>query len=360
MGQTMPQLFNEIAGYWMDGALRTLDGFKRGMTAKIDDPAPVTPYRVIFESGKVKVRHYEAKGPRRQRIPIVLVYALVKRPFVLDMQPGRSVVEFLTKLGFDVFLTDWIPPDAADAWRGFDAYVNGDLARTVRAVQIETGVAQLNVVGYCFGALLSLLYTAIHPGNVRNLITATLPFDMSSRDLPLYNMVDKFSDPAIESIMQIYGNCPSWMVNGFFTAMAPTHHAIDKYIGLHRNARREGYTEMFELFERWMNSDVALAGRIFKEMTGDVFKRNLLALGELKVGGETIDLKRVTCPLLNVVAEFDDVVHPKSSLPLPDHVGSTDKRNLTFPTGHLGAMVSSAAHGKLWPQIGQWLTEHSN
>jgi poly(3-hydroxyalkanoate) synthetase len=63
---------------------------------------------------------------------------------------------------------------------------------------------------------------------------------------------------------------------------------------------------------------------------------------------------------LNVVAEYDDVVHPRSSLGLPEFVSSDDARNLTFPTGHLGAVVSAAAIKKLWPQVGEWLAQRDN
>ena len=114
---------------------------------------------------------------------------------------------------------------------------------------------------------------------------------------------------------------------------------------------------MFELFERWMHSDVPLAGQIFRELMKEIFKRNALAKGTFTVGGTRVDLGSITCPLLNVVADFDDVVHPSSSLGLPKFVGSTDKRNLTFPTGHLGAVVSAGALNKLWPQIGGWLAD---
>ena len=92
-------------------------------------------------------------------------------------------------------------------------------------------------------------------------------------------------------------------------------------------------------------------------MTSDLFKRNLLAKGELKIGGRVVDLQNITCPLLNVVADLDDVVHPQSSLPLPDKVGSADRRNLTFPTGHIGAVVSAGAIKKLWPEVGGWLAD---
>jgi polyhydroxyalkanoate synthase subunit PhaC len=350
---------NAIAGYLIDGAMRSLDGFRKGAHATVDDPAPVTPYRVVFESGKLRLRHYAALG-KAHRTPIVLVYALIKRPFVLDMQKGRSVIEFLTRAGFDVYLADWLPPNASDTWRGFDAYVNGDLDKAVRYVRAVTRSAQVSIVGYCFGALLSLVYGSLHPENVRNLVSLTTPFDMGVRELPIYMIVDAMTDESMELVTRLYGNCPAWMVQSFFTAMAPAHHAIDKYVGLYRNAEREGYAEQFDLFERWMNSDVAMAGRIFHEMAGDIFKRNKFARGEFEVGGRKAQPEQIRCSLLNVIGEYDDVVHPKSSLGLIDRVGSRDRRNLTFPTGHVGAMVSGAAHKQLWPQIGAWLGERSN
>src|SRR5690242_3273913 len=324
-----------IAGYFLDGAMRALDGFRMGAYAIVNDPPPVTPYRVVFQSGKVRLRHYAA-ATTAHRTPIVLVYALIKRPFVLDLQKGRSVVESLTRAGFDVYLTDWLPPNRSDTWRGFDAYVNGDLDKAVRFVRAITRSAQVTVLGYCFGALLSLVYTALHPDNVRNLVTATTPFDMKVRELPIYNIVDRMSEEATEMVTRVHGNCPAWMVQAFFTWMAPVHHAIDKYVALYRNAERDGYAEQFDLFERWMNSDVALAGRIFREVSGDIFKRNRLAEGEFEVGGRRVAIEQIKCPLLNVVADYDDVVHPSSSLGLVDRVGSRDRRNLTFPTGHVG------------------------
>lgn len=355
----MLQQINPLAGYWFDGALRTLEGLRTSFSAAINDPPSVTPYRVVFETGKMRLRHYAAAG-KAHRTPILLVYALIKRPFVLDMQKGRSVVEYLTNAGYDVFLTDWLPPNSADTWRGFDAYVNGDLHAAVRKVRALTRRDRMTVLGYCFGGMLSLIYTALHPENVSNLVTMTTPFDMSARDLPIYNLVDRMTDETVDLVTRVYGNCPAWMVQTFFTAMAPAHHAIGKYVGLYRNSEREGFAESFELFERWMNSDVALAGRIFKETTGGIFRRNQLARGEFEVGGRKAAPARIECPVLNVVAEFDDVVHPRSSLPIAESVGSRDSRNLTFATGHVGAMVSGGAHKALWPQIGAWLEEHSN
>jgi polyhydroxyalkanoate synthase len=351
-------VFSEVANYWMEGALSTLEAAGRGFGAAAADPDPVTPYDVVYEGGKVSLRHY-GTPQRRHATPLLLVYALIKRPFILDLQPGKSVVQSLLAHGFEVYLVDWIPPTSADSWRGFDVYVDRDLANAVEAVRVAEGVERINLLGYCFGGLLSLLYTALHPEEIQNLVTLTTPYDMSARELPFYHLFDGMLDSSVELVTAIYGNCPAWAINGMFTAMSPVHHAIDKYVGLYRNAKRDGYAEMFELFERWMRSDVPLAGRIFRELVLQIFKGNALARGEFKIGGRTVELKQVTCPLLNVVAEFDDVVHPSSSVRVPDAVGSSDRRNLAFPAGHIGAVVGSAAIGKLWPQIASWLAERS-
>ena len=350
-------LISELSGYLANGAIRTLETFRDGFGAPENDPPSTTPSTIIYEGGKVRLRHYAARGIIQHHTPLLLVYALIKRPFILDLQPGRSVIEALINQGFDVYLMDWIPPAARDDWRGFDAYVNRDVANAVRAVTIHYGADQISLLGYCFGALLTLMYTALHPREVKNLITLTIPFDMSVRELPMTQMMDSMSPQVAEMVTAIYGNVPAWMINAGFNSIAPIHHLLDKYVGLYRKSDRPGYKEMFELFERWMVSDVPLAGQIFREVTS-LGRENKLYRNEMMVGGQHVDVKSIACPLLNVVAELDDVVHPKASLPLPDFVSSQDRRNLTFPTGHMGAAVSESALKKLWPEICRWLSEH--
>jgi polyhydroxyalkanoate synthase len=244
----MLSLLGKLSEYWIEGTIGTLDALRRGLSAPLPlsaDPSPVTPYQVVYEGGKVRLRHYRASG-ESHATPLLVVYALIKRPFILDLQPGRSVVENLTQQGFTVYLLDWIPPTRADSWRGFAAYVNGDLANAVRAVQLRTGVEQISLLGYCLGGLLTTLYTALHPEAVKNLITLTLPLDMSVWEIPFYHWVDTLHPEAINLLLATYGNCPAWLIKGGFTAMALVHHALDKYVGLYRNRDREGYVEMFD------------------------------------------------------------------------------------------------------------------
>ena len=355
-------VLTELPKYWLDGVVRGLHGFRRGIGEAYpagEDPPPTTPYEVVYEGGKTRLRYYPAIG-RPLATPILICYSLVKRPFILDLLPGRSVVETLTKSGLEVYFIDWVPPTQADSWRGFDAYVNGDLANAVRAIQIREGVDRVSLLGYCFGGLLTTMYAALYPDQIRNLVNFTLPFDMSVRELPTQALMEKISPQTMKLMTEVYGNCPAWFMKASFDAMAPVHHALDKYVGLYRGRENKDYVQMFDLFEKWMNSDVPMAGQIFRETIEELSRKNALVKNEFQIRGQAVDLQNITCPVLNVIGQHDDVVHPKSSLPLVELVGGEDATNLVFPTGHIGAAVSTSAQKKLWPQVGRWLRERDS
>jgi len=260
----MLDLFQEVSASWLNSSTLVLDGLRRGMLEPYpvhEDPPGVTPYKVIAENGKARLRYYRAVGTPRAT-PLLIVYALIKRPYILDLQSGSSLVETLTKQGFEVYLVDWLPPTHADCWRGFDAYVNHDLHDTVQAVQSHNGAKKVSLLGYCFGGLLSTLYAALHPETVKNFISLTVPFDTSKQDIPLSHFTSQV-DP--ELVVNTFGNCPAWMMKLNFTSMSPIHHLLNKHVGLYRNKDRTGYAETFALFERWMNSDVPLAAQVFRE-----------------------------------------------------------------------------------------------
>src|SRR5262245_2332737 len=210
----------EFSTSWLNGAVRQLESFRRSLTSPFplhEDPPPTTSSEILYEGGKLRLRYYRPMGTPLAT-PLLLVYALIKRPFILDLQPGNSVIENLTHQGIPVYLTDWIPPTSADTWRGFDAYVNGDLVDAVHTVQEHAGVKPISLLGYCFGGLLSAMYTALYPQTVKNLITLSLPLDWSKQDISLFNLT-KNLDPDL--VTSIFGNCPAWIVQSVFFSLAP-------------------------------------------------------------------------------------------------------------------------------------------
>jgi polyhydroxyalkanoate synthase len=129
-----------------------------------------TPSEVVYEEDPIKLLHYPAASKPRFRTPLLFVFALVNRPYILDLKPDRSVVGHFVRHGFDTYLVDWGAPSHADRHLGLDDYVNGYLDNVVDHLRERTGSDQVSVLGYCMGGTMSAIYTALHPDKVRNLI----------------------------------------------------------------------------------------------------------------------------------------------------------------------------------------------
>src|SRR5262249_19682296 len=91
----------------------------------------VTPSEVVYEEDRLKVLHYVSEAKPRHSTPIVFVYALVNRPYILDLKKGRSVVANFVEHGFDTYLVDWGIPTPADRHLTLDDYINGYMANVL-------------------------------------------------------------------------------------------------------------------------------------------------------------------------------------------------------------------------------------
>jgi polyhydroxyalkanoate synthase len=305
------------------------------------------PFPDCLRGSQTRLRHYAPVEPAHST-PILFVYALTKRAFILDLAPGRSVVQSLAQQGFHVYLTDWIPPASRDSSRGLDAYVNEDLVDAVHVIAAERGTNQVSIIGYCLGALLGVIYTALHPWHVRNLVALTVPLEMSATAtlVPAW-----WSAQTVELITALYGNCPAWVFSALSSVRLMTRMAQFRA----EICGAEQRSEVFVRFLHWIDSDVPLAGQLFREVAIEIFGQNRLVRGELAVGGELINLRCIICPLLNVLARFDELVPPRSCEPLTQLVRSRDRRTVVFPSSHVGAAAGLAAHARFWPAVGRWL-----
>jgi polyhydroxyalkanoate synthase len=330
-------------GNKMDASARSL--FSRSYVT--DDLGFSSPFRTAYEGGKLRLRHYAPVEPVHST-PILFVYALTKRAFILDLAAGRSVVQSLAQQGFHVYLTDWIPPASSDSSRGLDAYVNEDLVNAVQAIAAERETNQVSIIGYCLGALLGVIYTALHPRHVRNLVALTVPLEMSATAtlVPAW-----WSAQTVELITALYGNCPAWVFSALSSVRLMTRMAQFRA----EICGGEQRSDVFVRFLHWIDSDVPLAGQLFREVAIEIFGQNRLVRGEFAVGGELINLRRIICPLFNVLARFDELVPPRACEPLTQLVRSRDRQTVVFPSSHVGVAAGLDAHARLWPVVGQWL-----
>ncbi|MCG8409179.1 MAG: class III poly(R)-hydroxyalkanoic acid synthase subunit PhaC [Phycisphaerales bacterium] len=342
-----------------EGFMQRMAAMPRVMEIAQKVKVGATPREITYQEDKMRVLHYESDVEKKYRTPVLLCFALVNRPYILDLLPHKSVVQQFLKAGFDVFLIDWGVPSESDRHLTIEHYVRSYLHNVVKHVGDYTGVKKISLLGYCMGGTLSAMYTSIHQDLIKNLILMAAPIDWSDRESLLSTWTDpKYFD--IDQVIDTFGNAPPQWLQGSFAMLKPVANLIEKHLGFYERMTDEKFVEEFFAMETWTNDNIPVAGETFRQFVKDCFQKNLLVQGKMRIGTKTIDLSRINCPILNLMASKDHLVPCGQSAPFNDLVSSRDRKSMTFPAGHIGLSVGSRAHRELWPKVCQWLAERSD
>lgn len=316
----------------------------------------VTEKEVVYREDKLVVYRFKGEHPPTAKVPILIVYALVNRPYMVDLQDDRSLVKNLLAKGEDVYLIDWGYPDGADRWLTLDDYINGYIARSVDAVARRAGVKKINLLGICQGGAFSLCFSAMHPDKVKNLITMVTPVDFRTPDNMLSNWVQSMD---VDLFVDTLGNVPADLMNLCYLMLKPVRLNQQKYIGLVDILDDKVEMENFLRMEKWIFDSPDQAGEAFRQFLKDFYQGNKLINGGLKIGPHEVHLGNITMPVLNVYAEQDHLVPPAASRVLGDHVGTDDYTPIAFRGGHIGIYVSGRAQREVPAAIHDWLAQRS-
>ena len=317
-----------------------------------------TPSEVVYELDRLKLLHYPSTKPRCGSTPLLFVFALVNRPYILDLKEGRSVVAHFVNRGFDTYLIDWGAPTAADRHLTLDDYVNYYVSNVVDYLRERTASDSVNILGYCMGGTLSAIFTALHQERVRNLILLAAGIDFATRDglLNLWTRAEYFD---VDKFVDAFGNCPAEFLQASFLLLKPVQNLIEKPINFLEKADDDRFVEDFLTMETWLNDNISVPGEVYREFVKHLYQQNLLVKNELPVGKHTVDLRKITCPVLNIMAQNDDLVPCTQSAPFNDLVSSKDRKSIILPAGHIGLAVGSKAQQEVWPNACDWLAQRN-
>jgi polyhydroxyalkanoate synthase len=317
----------------------------------------VTPREPVYSEDKLVLYRYEAPEEESRRpVPLLVVYALVNRPYMADIQEDRSTIKGLLATGQDVYLIDWGYPDHADCVLTLDDYINGYLDRCVDHLCAAHDMDQINLLGICQGGTFSLCYAALHPEKVRNLVTMVTPVDFKTPDNLLSNWVQHMD---VDLVVDTMGNIPGELLNWTFLSLKPFSLTGQKYVNMVDLLDDRAKVRNFLRMEKWIFDSPDQAGETFRQFTKDFYQKNGLIEGGIRIGNREVRLQDVRCPVLNIYAKQDHLVPPDSSRALKGRTGSGDYTELAFPGGHIGIYVSGKAQKEVTPAIGRWLNERS-
>ncbi len=311
----------------------------------------------IYAEDKIELHHYKPLASKACGIPVMVTYALVNRAYMLDIQPDRSFIRNLLNMGLDVYMIDWGYPTQADRYLSMDDYINGYMNNCVDAVRKHSKSDKVTMMGICQGGTFSGIYSALYPEKVHNLITLVAPFDFATNDGLLFNWS---KDMDIDALVDAYGVVPGDVLNESYLMLMPFNLNIKKYIDMLEVLDDKDKLINFLRMEKWIFDSPGLAGECLRQFTKDLYQGNKLAKGQLKLGDKTVDLGKITMPILNIYASADHLVPPAATKPLNDLVSSKDKTLYEFKGGHIGVFVGSRSQKELAPVISKWLIERSS
>jgi polyhydroxyalkanoate synthase len=323
--------------------------------ASIEKDFDLTPFDTMSVTGKNRLLHYKSINKHTQDIepahPILMIYAPINRFHIMDISQERSVVKSLLSNGLDVYLLDWGYPGWEDSSLSLTDYVNY-VRDAIQDIKDKTGKGKVSILGYCWGGIIALIYSALNNENVRNLTLMAAPVDFSKDNTILANwarVID--SDQIVDEFRHLYGQ----VLNIGFLMRNPPRYSFDKYLKLFERYNDKQFVDTFISVEKWLYDTPIIPGNLYRHVIKDCYKNNLLISNKMKVDDSIIDLKKITAPLLTIVAEDDDLVSPESALAIKDYVSSKDKESLTIVGGHVGLCTSRMAHEKLWPEAAEWI-----
>jgi polyhydroxyalkanoate synthase subunit PhaC len=313
----------------------------------------------VWRCGKTTLYRYlplaRARRRRASPAPVLICFALVNRPYVLDLQPDASLVRRLLEAGLAVYLIDWGEPDDSDRGRDLEDYIEGALGGSVQHVRAAHPGAGVNLLGVCQGGVLSLVYTALHPRHIRNLVTLTTAVDFQTRD----DLLSKWARGVDTQLLARCGNLPGAILNALFLSLMPFRLAQQKYVRLLLSGADQRTVDEFVRLERWIFDSPPQAAAALAQYVRWFYQENRLVRGTLEIGGRRVDLKRIRQPLLNLYASADHIVPAQACAVMDRHVGSRDYSGCAVDTGHIGLYVSRRARVEIPARIIEWLRARS-
>jgi polyhydroxyalkanoate synthase subunit PhaC len=325
-----------------------------------------TPKDEVWRQDKVSLHHYRPLADKKIATPVLIVYGLIGRYTMADLQEDRSLVRNLLNLGVDLYIVDWGNPSRADRWLTLDDYIDGYLADCIMAIRERHDIDKVSLLGICEGGVFTTCYAALHPEEVSSMILTITPIDFHGDTVEnrlghgFINLWTRSLPPEdIDRLIDAYGNLPGEFMGSVFSQMTPMRTLMKYNLDLLEVVDDDKKFLNFLRMEKWIADRPHHPGEAAKQWLKDLYQDNKLINGAFTINGRPVELGNITMPVLNVFAEDDHIIPPATSRALGAKVGTKDYKELALPGGHVGVFVGGKSQARLGTGIANWLAERS-
>ncbi len=327
-----------------------------------DVQVATTPKEEVLRQDKVVLYHYTPMVEVTIKTPVLVVYGLIGRYTMADLQEDRSLIRNKLGQGVDLYAVDWGNPTRTERWLTLEDYIDGYLADCVEFICREHGLPSITLLGICEGGVFTTCYAALNPQRVRNLILTITPIDFHADQVdgrPNHGLINLWTrslgEDDIDRLIEANGNLPGGLMSFVFSLMTPLNSLTKYNVGLYDVMDDEKKLLNYLRMEKWLADRPDHPGEAAKQWLKDLYQKNQLVNNQFVLGGRRVDLANLRMPVLNVFAKDDHIIPPRTSQALGERVGTKDYTELALPGGHVGVFVSGKSQGILGEGIMSWL-----
>jgi polyhydroxyalkanoate synthase subunit PhaC len=329
------------------------------LTSEAQPEVWATPKEVIWTKNKAKLYHFLSEQPKKHKVPLLMVYALINKPYILDITKGRSMVEYLVNQGFDVYMLDWGTPGFEDKNMKLDDYIIDYIPRAIRRVMQKSNADEISMLGYCMGGTITSIFASLYPQiPVRNIVFMTSPFDFEDTGLYGAMLDERYFN--VDKVVDTLGLIPPEMIDFGNKLIRPMSNFYGPYVSLVERAENDHFIQTWKLMQKWLNDGVPFPGEAYRQWIRDFYQKNKLIKGELVIRGQKVRLENIKANVLNLAAQNDVIAQPHMVEALMNIISSKDKQYHCLPVGHTSITFGSKANKITYPMISDWLEGRSN
>lgn len=329
---------------------KSADALKVSMTDndafQLGENIATTPGKVVYRSELFELIQYAPTTENVSEHPLVIVPPFVNKYYILDLSAKNSFVRWSVEQGNTVFMVSWVNPTEEHRNFGFDRYVTEGVLKALEAVEEQTGVREVNAVGYCIGGTLlmtSLAYMAARriKSRVKSATLFTTLTDFSDPgDIGVF--VDDHTVKAIEEQNNQKGYFDGRVMAVSFSLLRENSLYWNYFV---QNYLKGESPVPFDLLY-WNSDSTNITAACHNDMLRKFYLENqLVKAGAYSVNGTKIDLSKIKTPLFFISTHQDHIAKWKIT-----YQGAKICRdNSTFvlgESGHIAGIVNPPAKNK--------------
>jgi len=314
-------------------------------------------YQTVLTTPGMRLRFYG--GDAHASGIALIIPAPIKRHYIWDLMPERSVVQRAQHAGMLVYLAEWTDTAEAPVPLGLEDYANTLIARCVQAIGTSYPDRKVFLLSHSLGGVFAAIYAALHPDQVAGLVLVEAPLHFSA-DAGCFGPLVANSPPAHE-LTQLFGTVPGTFLNLASMIASPSTFGSARYADFFASLTSPPKIRSHCQVERWTLDETPMSAKLFEQVVEQLYRDDRFMRRTLHIAGRTIGPQNVVAPLLSVYDPHSVVIPPASVTTFHEAAASRQKRLLPYygDTGvaiaHVGALMGENAHRHLWPDIFSWI-----